>query len=68
MKLNIAIGSVWQSYENGLFYKVLDVEGREVCATTRIRNTPAEADSFSWLGEVPEFLNHFKPAPQHIFA
>jgi len=72
MKLSIPIASIWQSYENALYYKVLDVEGSgpdaEIIATTRIRQTPLAADSFSWSGTAAEFLNHFKPAPQHVFA
>ncbi len=63
----IPLATIWQSLENGLFYKVLDNSDGEVVATTRILKTPSAADSFSWLGTVPEFLHHFKPASQHIW-
>ena len=48
--------------ENGLLYRVLDVSGGEVVATTDIKATE-ESDSFSWMSPTADFNMCFTHMP-----
>jgi len=48
----------FKCHENGLLYRVIDVSGGEVVATTKVKQTE-EFDSFSWLSDMAHFNMNF---------